>query len=50
MARKPAKILFGKQAISIRIDAAILAFFRKKGRGWQSLVNQILRDFMEKDK
>jgi len=43
------KIVFGKKAISIRLDNVVLAFFRKTGRGWQSRINLILREWMEKN-
>jgi uncharacterized protein (DUF4415 family) len=36
-----------KQPISIRLDADILSFFRSKGPGYQSLINQVLRHYME---
>lgn len=37
-----------KQAISIRVDQDVLARFRSLGPGWQSLVNAILRAYMER--
>ena len=50
MAKKPVKIMFGKQAISIRLDTVVLDFFRKSGPRWQSRVNEILRKYVEKQK
>lgn len=32
-----------KQAVSIRLDADVLARLRATGKGWQSRVNEILR-------
>ncbi|MDW8371496.1 MAG: BrnA antitoxin family protein [Geminicoccaceae bacterium] len=37
-----------KRPISIRIDQDVLAWFRTLGPGWQSLVNVILRAYMER--
>lgn len=35
-----------KQAVSIRLDAAVLVYFRATGPGWQSRVNAVLRKAM----
>ncbi|SFV69504.1 hypothetical protein MNB_SUP05-5-150 [hydrothermal vent metagenome] len=32
-----------KQAISIRLDADIIGFFKSSGKGWQSKINEVLR-------
>ena len=32
-----------KQAVSIRLDPDVLAFYRATGTGWQARVNQTLR-------
>ena len=32
-----------KQATSLRLDADVLAHFRRSGRGWQSRINAVLR-------
>jgi uncharacterized protein (DUF4415 family) len=32
-----------KQAVSVRLDADVLAHFRKGGAGWQSRINAALR-------
>ena len=32
-----------KQAVSLRLDADVLARFRSTGPGWQSRINEILR-------
>ena len=36
-----------KQAISIRIDSEILEFFKKKGKGYQSLMNAVLKSYVD---
>ena len=37
--RKP-----GKEAISIRLDADVLASYRSLGKGWQRVINDDLRN------
>jgi uncharacterized protein (DUF4415 family) len=32
-----------KEAVSIRLDRDVLAYFRAGGRGWQSRINEALR-------
>jgi uncharacterized protein (DUF4415 family) len=36
-----------KQAISIRVDNDILAFFKAQGAGYQGRINAVLRHFMD---
>ena len=36
-----------KQAISVRLDADVLEFFRSGGRGYQTRINAVLRSFMK---
>ena len=36
-----------KEAISIRIDADVLAWFRAQGNGYQSAMNAVLRSYVE---
>ena len=36
-----------KQAVSLRLDADILEFFRKTGKGYQTRINAVLRSFVE---
>lgn len=36
-----------KEAISIKLDDDILAFFRKQGRGYQTRINAVLRRYMQ---
>ena len=35
-----------KKRISIRLDEDILEFFRSQGRGYQSRINKVLREYM----
>lgn len=37
----------GKQLVSIRCDVDILDYFRAKGKGYQTVMNDALRAFME---
>jgi len=34
-----------KVPVSIRLDQDVVDFFRHSGRGWQTKVNEILRDY-----
>jgi len=36
-----------KQQITLRIDPDVLAFFKKKGRGYQSMMNAVLREYVQ---
>ncbi len=36
-----------KKQITLRIDPDVLTFFRKHGRGYQTVINAILRKYME---
>jgi hypothetical protein len=36
-----------KKQITLRIDPDVLTFFRKHGRGYQSMMNAVLRKYME---
>ena len=38
-----------KQQMTLRIDADVVAWFRAQGRGYQTQINQLLRDAMTKD-
>ncbi len=42
-----AKLKEPKKAISLRVDADILAWFKQQGRGYQSRINAVLRSYME---
>jgi len=37
----------GKQAISLRVDTDVLAWFRKQGPRYQSRMNAVLRAYMQ---
>ena len=39
-----------KEAISIRLDEDVLAFFKGLGTGYQTRINSVLRHFMEQAK
>ena len=36
-----------KQAISVRLDADVLEFFKAEGRGYQTRINAVLRSYMK---
>jgi uncharacterized protein (DUF4415 family) len=36
-----------KQAMSLRIDPDVLAFFKASGKGYQTRMNAVLRAYME---
>ena len=36
-----------KQAISVRIDRAVVDFFKSQGRGYQTRIHAVLRSYME---
>ncbi|MCP2729833.1 BrnA antitoxin family protein [Limnofasciculus baicalensis] len=36
-----------KQAISLRVDSDILDWFKSQGKGYQSLMNAVLRSYVE---
>jgi uncharacterized protein (DUF4415 family) len=37
----------GRETVSIRIDADVLAFFQEDGPGWQDRINAALRSVVE---
>lgn len=39
-----------KQAISLRVDADVLEFFRAQGKGYQTRINAVLRAYMNAQK
>lgn len=39
-----------KQALSIRIDDDVVAWFKAQGKGYQSYMNAVLRSFVESKK
>jgi uncharacterized protein (DUF4415 family) len=39
-----------KQAISLRVDQDVLEWFRATGKGYQSLMNAVLRSYVEAKK
>lgn len=40
---------FGKRALSIRLDIAVIDFFKASGPLWQTRINEVLRRFMEEE-
>jgi uncharacterized protein (DUF4415 family) len=36
-----------KTRLGLRIDADVLAWFRRQGRGWQTRMNAVLRAYYE---
>jgi uncharacterized protein (DUF4415 family) len=36
-----------KKAVSIRLDSDILDWFKKQGKGYQSLMNSVLKTFVQ---
>jgi uncharacterized protein (DUF4415 family) len=36
-----------KQAISIRLDSDVLDWFKSQGKGYQSLMNSVLKSYVE---
>jgi uncharacterized protein (DUF4415 family) len=45
--RRGLKPVAPKEAISLRIDADVLAWFREQGDGWQTRMNAVLRAFRD---
>ena len=48
--RKGFKVIPRKKLVSLRIDEDVLAWFRGRGRGYQSQMNALLRAYMEAHK
>ncbi len=42
------KLAAPKEAVSLRLDQDVLAYFRGAGAGWQGRINAVLRKAMEK--
>ncbi len=36
-----------KEALSIRLDPGVLAWFKKQGRGYQTRINAVLRSYVQ---
>lgn len=43
-------VLPAKQAVSLRVDADVLAWFRAQGKGYQTRMNAVLRHYVEKQR
>ena len=39
-----------KQQITLRLDQDVLDFYRKQGKGYQTMINSVLRKYMEAQK
>jgi uncharacterized protein (DUF4415 family) len=39
-----------KKAVTLRLDADVLAWFKKPGRGYQTRINRALRDVMMEER
>jgi len=39
-----------KTSVSVRLDETIVTSFRATGRGWQSRINDVLRDWLKEHK
>jgi len=37
----------GKERVTMRLDADMLAWFRRQGRGYQTMINAVLRGYYE---
>lgn len=37
-----------KKLVSVRFDADVIAAFKSKGRGWQTRMNEVLKDYIAK--
>jgi uncharacterized protein (DUF4415 family) len=46
-ARERPAVPLGRETVSIRIDADVLAFFQEDGPGWHDRINAALRSVME---
>jgi uncharacterized protein (DUF4415 family) len=38
-----------KKPVTLRVDADVLAWFKKSGRGYQTRINRALRDLMQEE-
>ncbi|MBK4991034.1 BrnA antitoxin family protein [Pseudomonas sp. S36] len=39
-----------KQSVTIRVDSDVLAWFKEQGAGYQTRINQLLRQYMQAHK
>lgn len=47
MARRGLKPVQPKQQVTLRLDADVLAWFKAQGRGYQTRINELLREYMK---
>lgn len=45
--RKGLKPVSKKQQVTLRVDSDVLAWFRASGRGWQTRINQLLKEYVQ---
>jgi uncharacterized protein (DUF4415 family) len=45
--RKGLKPVEGKKQVTLRLDADVLAWFKAQGPGYQTRINELLREFMK---
>jgi uncharacterized protein (DUF4415 family) len=48
--RRGLKPVIRKSQITLRIDGDVLDWFKKQGRGYQTMINSLLRAYMEAHK
>lgn len=48
--RRGLKPVLKKEQITLRVDKDVLTWFRTQGRGYQTLINSLLRAYMEEHK
>jgi uncharacterized protein (DUF4415 family) len=47
VARRGLKPLVRKEQVTLRLDADVLAWFKARGKGYQTRINDLLRAFVE---
>lgn len=47
VARRGLKPVEPKRQVTLRIDADVLAWFKGQGRGYQTRINELLREYMK---
>lgn len=48
--RKGLKPVVRKQQITLRIDSDVIAWFKQQGRGYQTQINELLREYVKANK
>lgn len=47
VARRGLKPVEPKKQVTLRLDADVLAWFKAQGRGYQTRINELLREYMK---